>query len=614
MLFFQNDIKNADTTVRHAYKYYVTLKAALSKKPDNVSMNDNFNETSADVDKSEISTIDPKADLDSVKHVEKEKHIISQENGVVCSKISDLEAINLNQTSPDPVLNKVKNSLLSIFSETSNPEHGKPLPKPKKDVIPVFNNGSHLKELTSKLCALQNQVSPSAEPEKLNTNTASTSKKDEPTLTVDNENTNNASTEVNDVPDLPTNVKNVWGNHLNKTNIKNTAVKKLRERTSSFHFTQKLFSSSTFKTKRNPLKPHVPLRRSKSECFSLFNESSCDSLDTIPTPSTSSVATQEIQEPEPELPTEEVITPSTLQLFSNTKCKVVIKESTQPKAAFQTVSRITTESRHSLDAGWLNRCTQPAEDSIVDIFAQDRLISKKPKIMSQSTSKSSRKNENNATELSQLPEETPAKDNTAASATASETCIKTDTSHVSIDLHHNFDTSENVNSDLDPFADDDNDVVSDSDTEQPQESFLMNRLPKRSASEALSPLPLPAEKKVKVQKVEEPSKAKSAKQESLEKKISQGRINENFVKINIKKKVFVRGRKNTSYSKYKKMMYKKKQVGQGGSGYSTKGACFTCGEVRILLTNDILLLLFIRCSKNNYFIISFIYFVKFFVI
>ena len=129
----------------------------------------------------------------------------------------------------------------------------------------------------------------------------------------------------------------------------------------------------------------------------------------------------------------------------------------------------------------------------------------------------------------------------------------------------------NVEQDHIPSSDNDNEIVSDSDTETPQ------IIKKRQAEEILSPL-LPCRKKAKVTKI---PNSMMTQQDKLEKKISEGRVYENFVKINLKKKVFVRGRKNTSYSKYKKMMYKKKQVGGSFSGGGGKGNCFKCGEVRM---------------------------------
>uniref|UniRef100_A0A1A9UKS1 ATP-dependent DNA helicase Q4 n=1 Tax=Glossina austeni TaxID=7395 RepID=A0A1A9UKS1_GLOAU len=75
-------------------------------------------------------------------------------------------------------------------------------------------------------------------------------------------------------------------------------------------------------------------------------------------------------------------------------------------------------------------------------------------------------------------------------------------------------------------------------------------------------------------------------QRQLEEKISAGKLNENFVKINIEKKTFVRGKKSINYSRYKKKQWKHKKhiaalAGQdmdmgGCDGGTFK--CFVCGQ------------------------------------
>ncbi|XP_046388229.1 ATP-dependent DNA helicase Q4 [Ischnura elegans] len=75
-------------------------------------------------------------------------------------------------------------------------------------------------------------------------------------------------------------------------------------------------------------------------------------------------------------------------------------------------------------------------------------------------------------------------------------------------------------------------------------------------------------------------KSSNSKAKALERKLASGTVNENFVKINIKKKVYARGKKNTSFSKYKKMMYKKK-ANKDGDELCGKNIvkCFKCGDI-----------------------------------
>lgn len=85
----------------------------------------------------------------------------------------------------------------------------------------------------------------------------------------------------------------------------------------------------------------------------------------------------------------------------------------------------------------------------------------------------------------------------------------------------------------------------------------------------------------KVSSVDKSEKLEDSKENnSLEAKIKSGSLNENFVKINIEKKVFVRGKKNINYSKYKKQLWKSKKSLHGGMEFPESGkiACFKCGE------------------------------------
>lgn len=76
-----------------------------------------------------------------------------------------------------------------------------------------------------------------------------------------------------------------------------------------------------------------------------------------------------------------------------------------------------------------------------------------------------------------------------------------------------------------------------------------------------------------------PIKSKvNAKEEGLRKKLSSGTANENFVKINIKKKTYVRGKKTMTFQKYKKQKWKDLKKNQNTD---VRGVlkCFKCGDV-----------------------------------
>lgn len=101
----------------------------------------------------------------------------------------------------------------------------------------------------------------------------------------------------------------------------------------------------------------------------------------------------------------------------------------------------------------------------------------------------------------------------------------------------------------------------------------------------LAPLPTNV-KSLKSIPLTEAEVKRAAAKRKLEEKIASGKLNENFVTINIQKKVFVRGRKTVNYSKYKKKLWKHKKhiaalagpdMDMGGCDGGTL-KCFNCGQ------------------------------------
>ncbi|XP_011866489.1 PREDICTED: ATP-dependent DNA helicase Q4 [Vollenhovia emeryi] len=80
---------------------------------------------------------------------------------------------------------------------------------------------------------------------------------------------------------------------------------------------------------------------------------------------------------------------------------------------------------------------------------------------------------------------------------------------------------------------------------------------------------------------------KLSAKEKLEKKMAAGTMNDNFVRINLKKKVFVRGKKHFNFAKYKKNQWKQRKKELASSESNLDAAdlidkngmkCFKCGE------------------------------------
>ncbi|XP_050336964.1 ATP-dependent DNA helicase Q4 [Bactrocera neohumeralis] len=80
---------------------------------------------------------------------------------------------------------------------------------------------------------------------------------------------------------------------------------------------------------------------------------------------------------------------------------------------------------------------------------------------------------------------------------------------------------------------------------------------------------------------------RAAARKKLEEKIAAGKLNENYVSINLQKKIYARGKRNVNFSKYKKKMWrhKKKIAALAGPDMDMGGCdggvltCFTCGQV-----------------------------------
>jgi ATP-dependent DNA helicase Q4 len=78
----------------------------------------------------------------------------------------------------------------------------------------------------------------------------------------------------------------------------------------------------------------------------------------------------------------------------------------------------------------------------------------------------------------------------------------------------------------------------------------------------------------------------AAKKEALAKKIATGTLNENYVRVNLKKKMFIRGKKVFNFSRYKKGVWKsKKAAALSGPEMDMRGCdggvltCHSCGGV-----------------------------------
>uniref|UniRef100_A0A1Q3EW54 ATP-dependent DNA helicase Q4 n=1 Tax=Culex tarsalis TaxID=7177 RepID=A0A1Q3EW54_CULTA len=78
----------------------------------------------------------------------------------------------------------------------------------------------------------------------------------------------------------------------------------------------------------------------------------------------------------------------------------------------------------------------------------------------------------------------------------------------------------------------------------------------------------------------------TSKEAAMRKKVAAGKLNENFVRVDLRKKVFVKGKKTINFSKYKKGLWKKKKAAALSGPEMDMGGCdggvltcFQCGGV-----------------------------------
>lgn len=97
-------------------------------------------------------------------------------------------------------------------------------------------------------------------------------------------------------------------------------------------------------------------------------------------------------------------------------------------------------------------------------------------------------------------------------------------------------------------------------------------------SEVKKPLDYSESRLSKVKKI----RTRLTEREILKKKVESGKANENFVRINIKKKVYARGKKTMTFLKYKKQKWKAiKKAQNNDKNFSTRTllTCFKCGDI-----------------------------------
>lgn len=439
----------------------------------------------------------------------------------------------------------------------------------------------------------------------------------------DNENVSHVEECVRDVlhEQNSEDLKDVWGSHLNinAEKVSDSATKTFNQRSASFHFSEKLFVGSKF-SKKNPRKSRSFSRPSKSvendgfpvlpllEVKKTSSEYVAhDHQEDMPQPSTDNRNAAEFtRSPNYEL---------SMKGLLEEKLRVVRNSTLITNQAVSAIHRavLTSDSceqkctpSRTVDKGWLDRCTKansleyqvtPVNDSGIESMESSTVTDQCSII--EDTLKLLQPNSDIAP---QLLCSKPGQCLTLPDVTGNEKRKKAVSDDSDEDIVYNSEESENEEQmiRMRKMTCGKKRKLHASDTVFPgtsakKQNTFPEAVPTMVGSEdTLIEIPSAADiNKIAeaivsteniVEKKKCPVSSKLTKREVLERKMCTGQANDNFVRINIKKKVYVRGKKNNSYSKYKKAEWKKKKKMAGSAVDDVAGSsgvlkCFKCGDM-----------------------------------
>lgn len=419
-------------------------------------------------------------------------------------------------------------------------------------------------------------------------------------------------------------LKVVWGSHLNINTHKvlDCRTKTLNKRSSSFHFSEKLFVGSKF-SKKNPRKSRSFSRHNKSiendgfpdsavfevkEISSEHLSHDCKENFDLQSSSNDISYADSTRSPNSELPFKGLLegkmrvvtnsTPITNQAVSAIHRAVLSPELCEQK---WTPSRI-------IDKGWLDRCTKssslehkvmPVNDSGIESMEGSTITDHcsnteyKPKLW-----------ESDCDIVPELvctkSEENLALPDVGGNGTTMTLMLTSDDSDADVICNSEESENEGQTVRMRRITCGKRRALCSSDVVLPEPSAKKQKLCPQdepelvTSNEKLIEIPsaididkiadaiVSVEKDAKMKK--SAASVKLTKREILERKVSTGEANDNFVRINIKKKVYVRGKKTNNYSKYKKAEWKKKKkmaCSEVDDKADSTGMlkCFKCGDV-----------------------------------
>lgn len=348
-----------------------------------------------------------------------------------------------------------------------------------------------------------------------------------------------ANNPINDDPSVDINKPSVWGKHLNnKPKSEKPILNKHTENSISVKFSKKLFDGCDFK-KRNPRKSIVKKKTSELDCSQNVSDNTTnitsndsntqedsafhdDSNLSVNTAESNALINNTIQ-----ISNISSYTPQPLSLLQ----KSVISSEASPK--MMTVNR-------KLDEGWLERC-----------------------------------NENNS-KITNLTNVQPDFKQTKEIESDTDIVYESDNETQDIPLY----SSQRIKAQ--EFSDSQNNI--NQETKLEDNDISRSSKKRYNSDEEFEECTIQS----KISKMHDHDSVKLSTKDDrkkiiLEAKISNGKASENFVKLDLKRKIYSRGKRSVKTTTYKKKQWKNRKKELGGdfstTDRTTLQKCFKCGDI-----------------------------------